>query len=450
MLFRSGRIEAAHIGNDRTHEFYWHVASTIDPQSVRHVVDEHAQRVLELFEFGQPPHLDAEIWGHWRHPEQVGVRVAVLATNFSFRAEHVDEFISFLEYSNKVLRLTDPRGRIGQQQVSASSVVADFVAEKVFLTNGYSTADPQMVARAIGPGVSRAVEPYQFLRPPVAHVNGIIPMRRLEDADIQFDISGGPFHWWKFNLAEASARINWTGMKLTLNDTRASFYGGVATGSAGFDFNRENGTDYRFVFFTTNTQIKLLMADLTGRTNNPEGFLSGNLIVTKASSVDSKAIEGHGGFMLRDGLIWAIPMFGVLSPALDSVVPGLGSSRATAATGRFVIRNGVVRSDDLEIRSPAMRLEYRGSVDLEGHLNARVEAELLRDMWLVGPVVSTVLWPVTKLFEYKVTGMLGQPKIEPLYFVPKLVLMPFHPLRALKELIPEEPAAVTNAPSRVQ
>ena len=78
-------------------------------------------------------------------------------------------------------------------------------------------------------------------------------------------------------------------------------------------------------------------------------------------------------------------------------------------------------------------------------------AELLRDMWLVGPVVSTVLWPVTKLFEYKVAGTLGQPKAEPVYFVPKIVLMPFHPLRTLKELIPAEPVpAGTNSPPRTQ
>ena len=41
-----------------------------------------------------------------------------------------------------------------------------------------------------------------------------------------------------------------------------------------------------------------------------------------------------------------------------------------------MINNGVVRSDDLEIRSPAMRLDYHGSVDLQGQVNARVEAEL--------------------------------------------------------------------------
>ena len=72
-----------------------------------------------------------------------------------------------------------------------------------------------------------------------------------------------------------------------------------------------------------------------------------------------------------------------------------------------------------------MRLQYRGTLDFEGRVNARVEAGLLRDMWLLGPIVSTVLWPVTKLFEYKVTGTLDDPKAEPVYLIPKVMLLPF-------------------------
>src|SRR5205085_765305 len=144
-------------------------------------------------------------------------------TNFAFRGEHLDAFRTFLDYTNRVLRLENAHGHSGPQQISAGSVIADFAAQKVYLTNGYSTADPQMIARAIGASVSRAIEPYQFGRPPTGHVNGTIPMRHLEDADVQFDIVGGPFHWWKFNLAEGSVRINWTGLKLTINDARASF-----------------------------------------------------------------------------------------------------------------------------------------------------------------------------------------------------------------------------------
>src|ERR1051326_953899 len=158
-----------------------------------------------------------------------------------------------------------------------------------------------------------------------------------------------------------------------------------------------------------------------------------------------RSLRGYGFADLRDGLIWAIPLFGALSPALDSLAPGLGSSRASAGSASFIITNGIIHSDNLEIRSPTLRMQYRGNIDLEGHLNARVEAELLRDMWLVGPVVSTVFWPVTKLFEYRVTGSLGQPKLEPVYFIPRIVQMPFHPFRTLKEMIPEDTSR-SNAP----
>ena len=72
-------------------------------------------------------------------------------------------------------------------------------------------------------------------------------------------------------------------------------------------------------------------------------------------------------------------------------------------------------------------------------------------MWLVGPVVSTVLWPVTKVFEYKVTGSLGDPKAEPVWLVPRVMLLPFqfpfHPIRTLKGLFPEDRSSSgTNAP----
>ena len=144
----------------------------------------------------------------------------------------------------------------------------------------------------------------------------------------------------------------------------------------------------------------------------------------------------------------------MFSDVLNGLAPGLGSSRASAGTCTFGITNGVIRSNDLDIRSTAVRLQYRGTVDFESRVKARVEAGLLRDVWLVGPVVSTVFWPVTKVFEYKVSGTLGEPKAEPVFLIPKVMLlpfqMPFHPLRTLKGLLPEDSGASrTNNPALI-
>jgi hypothetical protein len=129
---------------------------------------------------------------------------------------------------------------------------------------------------------------------------------------------------------------------------------------------------------------------------------------------------------------------------LNTLLPGLGNSRATDAATKFSITNGVIYTDSLETRSTMMRLEYTGTVDLKQNVHARVTAQLLRDTWVVGPLVSTVLWPVSKLFEYKITGTLKNPKSEPVY-VPKFLLLPLHPIRTLEGMFPSGETG-TNAP----
>jgi hypothetical protein len=148
---------------------------------------------------------------------------------------------------------------------------------------------------------------------------------------------------------------------------------------------------------------------------------------------------------MRDGFLWDMPLFGIFSPVLNAVAPGLGSSRVSGGNATFTLTNSVMHTGDMEIRSPAMRLSYKGTVDFKGNVNARVEARLLRDAWVIGPIVSLVLSPLTKLFEYKVTGTLHEPHKEPLY-IPKPLTLPFHPFRTIKELFTEEKPEKSNPP----
>jgi len=180
--------------------------------------------------------------------------------------------------------------------------------------------------------------------------------------------------------------------------------------------------------------VHLLATDLSSPTNHLEGVLSGRFVMTSANSEDWRTWNGYGQANLHDGLLWDVPIFGILSPVLNTFMPGLGSSRATDAAARFGMTNGVIYSDDLEIRSTMMRMQYAGTVDLKSRVNARVTAQLLRDTWVVGPLLSTALWPVSKLFEYRITGTLQQPQSDPVY-LPKFLLTPLHPLRSLEDIL---------------
>jgi hypothetical protein len=249
----------------------------------------------------------------------------------------------------------------------------------------------------------------------------------------------------RLKTTNIAGTIHWQNQTLILTNVAAAFYGGNGTGFANFDFRAPHeGADYQFAVSLTNVNLHALAADLSSLTSRLEGTLAGRLVVTDADSRDWRTWAGFGHANLHDGLLWDIPIFGILSPVLNTVSPGLGSLRATDAATKFTITNGVIYTDSFEMRSTMMRLDYTGTVDLKQNVHARVIAQLLRDTWVVGPVVSTVLWPVSKLFEYKITGTLKNPRSEPVYVVPKLLLIPLHPFRSLEEMFPG--GAGTNAP----
>ena len=446
-----GRLEAVHETDGRTDDFYFRISSTLDVSCVRPLLNPPAQQGLDYFAFTQPPVIDAQIWGRLHAPEQIGFKGQVALSNFTFRGESVSALQTALQYTNRFLRFVAPHAQRGTQQMIADGLGADFTAELIYLTNGFSTTEPMVIARAIGPHVARAVEPYQFRQPPRAHVHGTIPMHGEDAADLYFDLDGGPFDWWHFHAPYILGQVHWLGQHLSLTNIWVSFYGGQAVGDAQFDFHPGHDTDYQFNVAMTSALLHPLTEDVFLKTNRLEGRVNGTLIVSRASTASIRSWDGHGDLALHDGLIWDIPIFGIFSDVLNGMVPGLGSSRASAGSCTFTVTNGVIRSDDVEIRSTGMRLLYRGTLDFDGQVNARVEAEALRDTRLVGPLLSTFFWPVTKLFEYKVSGSLDKPKAEPVHLIPKMLLLPFqipfHPLRTLKGLLPEDSdSSRTNTP----
>jgi hypothetical protein len=352
-----------------------------------------------------------------------------------------------------VLEFQQPVMHTGAQAATADKIVLDFNTRLMFFMNGFTQIDPEKLTRAIGPKTARLVAPYHFLKPPTARVNGQIPLRDMnggrdmDEVDLRFDIlQPAPFAWLKLVTPGIMGTIHWQGQTLLLTNVTGDFYGGSGNGFANFDFRPAHaGADYEFALNVTNMDLRLLARDLSSHAHHLEGALTGNVTVTHADTRDWRTWDGFGRAHLRDGLLWDIPIFGILSPVLNTISPGLGNSRATAASAKFIITNGVVFTDTLEIRSLIARLNYVGTVDLRQSVNARVTAQLLRDTWAIGPLISTVLWPVSKLFEYQITGTLKDPKAAPVY-VPKILLMPLHPIRSLEQIFPTGDN-FTNAPA---
>ncbi len=438
------RLEVGGYEDDATKKYRWHIRGALDPEAARpFLTASNAAHGLEIVKLSEPLALDVDVSGRLYDYDSIAVNGRLTVTNFTVRGERFGDAATILNYTNRVLEFLQPLMHTGEQMATADSVTLDFNTRMIYFTNILSTADPQPVARAIGPKTGKIVEPYHFLQPPTARVNGQIPLGDLHGGhemaavDMRFDvIKGAPFEWLKLKTTNIVGTLRWRGQTLLLTNAVAAFYGGTANGFADFDFHvPHEGADYHYEVNVTNVNLHLLALELSTPTNHLEGILAGQLVVTNASTENWRTLSGHGRVNLRDGLLWDIPIVSILSPVLNAVAPGLGNSRATEASAQFVITNGMIFSDSLEIRSTMTRLEYSGTIDLQQNVNAHVTAQLLRDTPLVGSLVSTVLWPVSKLFEYHVTGPLKDPKSEPIFVLPKLLLIPLHPIRTLEDII---------------
>lgn len=445
-----GVLHLEHISNERTRDYSFRARGVIDPQALRPMLGDGARRALDLFQFTGPPEIEAAMSSRWRQLDRTDVQARLRATNFTFRGEQISDFSGALSYTNRVVHFRD--ARLVRPEGGGTLEGGRFeIDENILqLTNVVGRVDPMSIARMIGPVTARALEPYQFGAPPLVKLAGTVHTRNNARNDLRFRLEGGPFHWTRFNLPEIQGDLHWVNDGLTMTNFAGAFYDGKITGSARFDFSPPVGTDFAFSLDVWEADLRKLVSDITPRTNKVEGVINGRLTVTHANTADWTSWQGGGEVAMRDGLLWDVPLFGFLSVPLNSILPGIGQSRAEAAKATYTITNSLITTDDMKIEAGMVLLKYRGTVDFDTRVNARVEAEVFRDTGAFGRLVNFVLTPFSKLLEYKVTGTITAPVPEAVYFLPRMILSPLQPKPEKEpQPAPAPPAAPAPEPPAV-
>lgn len=350
------------------------------------------------------------------------------------RSEWFDRLSAWAVWTNGVVTATNVvLDRVPGERATVKHLVYDTVAGNVRVSGAESTLNPYRFATALGPESSEALDPYRFTLPPHAKINGVYDLRRMEGTDLLFDVEGGEFRWWRVVFESVRGKLRWHGWHVQPHDLSAVLHGGTVEGAADFMTKTTGpGAEFNATLKLNGVELGKLMQTLTLKTNRHSGAVTGTLEVASGNTSDATTWEGRGQAELRDGFLWDIPLFGIFTPMMEVVSPGLGRTKVSAATATYVLRKGLVRSEDLEVRSGAMRLQMKGEAGVDGKLNATAVAELWRDSGAVGRVFGLAMTPFTRLLEYRITGTLENPKEEPLY-IPRLFLAPIHPFRTIRE-----------------
>jgi len=435
---QGGKLSLNGVGDLVTGDWSATFRSGVDPMKLTTLMPVVPEELKQL-SFGSPPSIEGRLELNTTNWAAIRFKGEVALTNASYKGEFFDLISASVDYQNRVANLDNLLiVRNPMERLEAPHARLDLPAEVFHLTNGLSTLNPYVITTLIGPKVYSAIEPYQFSSNPTVRINGDFPLDNSRTANIHFDIDGDGLRWWKLGFGKVAGHVYWKGFELWLQGVHAAFYEGEVDFEGYFKFREavgDDSADFTMKAKVRESNLSPLMKDLADQFSSMEGTVNGELNLTSANSSDWSDWNGHGWAEMRDGFLWGTPLFGVFTPVLDSIMPGLGTSRISAARGDYTIEKSLVKTRNLEFRAPVFRLAYEGSVDFEGKLDARAEALMFRDTWVLGPVLSATLWPVAKVFETKIAGELANPKVE-FAHIPKFVFLPLKPLQILKKLVP--------------
>jgi hypothetical protein len=416
--------------NDDTGAFAAIIDSHLDPADFRPLLPDGQQPLLDkvVFSKAEPPDIHAEIRGRWDEPTTLAGNARVAATNFTALGENVAGVQAVVEYTNSLTRLTDLRLLKDGGELDAPLVEIDLKTGKFTLSNAVSTLDPHLVIRLLGPKTPAWFRAIGFDTPPTIRVGGSFVLDDAMATDLHFDISGRNFRYSRLLAETASGQVLWTAKTTTLTNVQADLYVGSLKGWCVFDDKPQVGTLFHGGVTVAGIELPLVVRGWSTTTNNVQGVLNGSMTLTDGNTANIKTWNSYGALSVSNALLWDFRLFGIFSPILNALIPGFGNLRAYQGSMDFVTTNGMVATGNLEIRCTDFRLLYRGTLNTEKQLDAKVKAELLRDTPLVGRIISFFTSPLTTLVEYKIGGTLDEPTREPLFVHKALsvILEPFH------------------------
>ncbi|MBU6327496.1 MAG: hypothetical protein KGQ89_07705, partial [Verrucomicrobia bacterium] len=164
------------------------------------------------------------------------------------------------------------------------------------------------------------------------------------------------------------------------------------------------------------------------------GRLTGR-IELKGTTNDTTTLTGVGLCSLEKGELFAVPIFGPLSPIISGLLGDkrAGFERAKDAFCNFSVEKGVIRTNDFETKTSNTQFTGNGEFDLN---NKTIDMTIRMNARGLLGIITLPLQPIIKgLFQFQGQGPMNKPHWEHVIFTSppeeeKAALLRNVPLRA--------------------
>jgi len=361
-----------------------------------------------------PPAATFDTSGSFADPKAFRFDARVAGTNFAYNGTAVARASMRVAFAGGVLRFEElsvarPEGEL------AGRVVQDTGAGEVEF-DVVSTLDPQAAARLAGAFAHRFLQQFRFEGPCRVAGRGRANYRVPERQDFTVDVDGERLGllWWCADRARF--RCRGVGTRVTLEGIEGAFGGGDFAGTVVIDWSVTPGEPARYDVRGQVCDAEFA-AFLSPLAQQPPDRFPGRLSadVSMAGAIgrgQARSARGEGSIEIARGELFRIPLFGGLSRYLSKLYPGLGYASQTDLRADFTIRDGRARSENVFIEGSLLSLAASGEYRFDGSLRGVVRTRLL-NTGAVAHLVQVLTFPLSKLFEFELSGTLRDPHWRP-------------------------------------
>ncbi len=405
---RSGQLSADLL--DAPDDFRLNLDSSIVPTALIPLAPAGLRPFLREWEWQRAPNIHLTIRGTSRDPASWHGEGTLALGRTRFRGVWMNSGSAGLHFADGAIAVEN--FVVNRDEGTGSgSFVYDDRGHEIRLTNVVSTLRPSEAIMWVEPRFWEHVVPYRFHRPPRVTVNGVVQFHGGKQTHLEVNVDAPRGMDYTFiekvlPFDKISGQLLFTDDRLQIFNLNGAIFSGQIIGTADISLAR-NDHHYSATMALDEVDFPSL-TNLYFNYKTSQGKLNGK-IDFGGTGPEKKALRGAGRVEVRNGNVFAIPIFGPLSELLNKIFAGAGYSIAHEATAPFTIRDGVIHTDKLKVSGKLFAMLGHGDINFlknELDFDIRVDAG--------GP--GAVLMPIYKLFEYHGSGSLTKPVWRPKRF----------------------------------
>ncbi len=316
-----------------------------------------------------------------------------------------------LEWIQRQHYYRDVTLKLPEGTVTADSVSYRLDDGLAVISQARGTVFPVQLTRIFSEKTSRKLEPYRFKSAPFVALDGTIDPKGKIATDLHVKITANGETDYDFldqtlTFDEGTAKLHFRKSDIAGAEIDGGLFGGrLATAFSVNDLPGDRNYSAKVDFKSLSFQK---ISSRYGYHSDTEGELTGYFNFT-GNREGRRSIDGKGVGIIVNGDVFAIPVLGPLSKIVSGVTSqkNAGHSVAREASANFTMKDGIVSTTDFEALANAFQLRGAGTIDTN---NDTIDFDIRMN---ARGAPGILLFPVSKLLEYRGEGSLRDPEWRP-------------------------------------